>query len=89
MRRREQAVDRRPIRPPRELLDPLVEDFVTGEEEVPAYIPREHFLVELAGERHRAAVIVFQHEHSGRKIDVTLEERRVWLLGGPVPRWRS
>jgi hypothetical protein len=89
MRRRERPDDRGPIRPPAELLEPYVEDFVTGDEEPPFYMRCEDYLVELAGLRHLQAVSAFEHEHIGRKIDMTLAERRAWLLGGPVPRWRD
>jgi hypothetical protein len=87
------------VRPPAELCDPCVEDWVDPAEAPPAgdssplnRLPSESDLAwssrQLADRRFRAAWETFKVEHAGRKLDVTREERRRELLG-EATRWRD
>jgi len=87
------------VRPPRELLDPLVEDWsepgevwtAKGGLSVAYRHPGEDEAAwrrrQVADHRYLEALAAFQAEHRGQRLDMTLAERRRWLLG-EGPRWR-
>lgn len=102
MRRRAQPDDRAPVRPPQRLLRPSVEDWVTpGEPAVdlgvnPLYrAPGESETSwryrQMASQRWSEALRQWQREHP--KIDMTVAERKFWLLhggsSGASVRWRD
>lgn len=88
-----------PVRPPADLLEPYVEDWADLDEEpgdgtmcpgnrLPAEDRRAWHLRQAADRRYREALDAFQAEHRGQRLDMTVPERKRWLLGDG-PRWRD
>lgn len=88
-----------PLRPPRELLDPRCEDWITPGEEpgdgdlsqlyrLPDEDDVAWRLRQAADRRYHEALRAFQAEHQGRPLDMSVPEHRRWLIG-EGPRWRD